>query len=732
MTGTRSITVVGSLFIRCRLVLRLGLRLQCPRGDAIFICLHTKAPPHAGNMYVGVGVVASAAVLACAYRKHKGRFSIKQLLEEERDAELCALLERTAATPAPEELVMLVGNAETPNKALRVLLALREDAVVNARLESGWSTTLAAAAAGNTEGMLLLLDHGGNPVCETYHVIHVAATNGHVGTVRALLQMYPDSISRATPTGETPLHMAARSGHWNVMSVLISKGAPLDEGDKQGNTPLHLATYTTNVLCIRLLVNAGAKFVRRRDGLTPLHTAIIKGKMKCIKELLHLRPSGMDLESADKFGQTPLHVACSHLQLDACLCLIKNGADIYAKDHDGLTPLHSLLKKPAMKCPIPPLNLFLEVVDALKHTMGEGDNDGYTPMHVVSCIKDDAGEAIAKHMVALGCDPTVENAHGWTPLHMANERGNTAVFNVYASKVGEEWLRTFDPNKAKMAIDTIPSHIACIAEEKRKAVLDDNVTLEGVCKLISSGRVKNIIALTGAGISVASGIPDYRSKDGVYRQQGTADVPVRDMFSEAYCLKDPQGFYTLASKLFHNKEPSLTHRFLKLLDDKGLLRRVYTQNVDDLEVKAGIPRERVVQCHGTFGKLRCTGCAFNSEMKVLPGDVPVCPDCGAALRPDVVFFGEPLPDVFNARHNDMSDCDLLLVMGTSLVVYPFAGLPNEVNTLTPRLLINKEETGPWKNRSIGALKHNYRDVFAQGACDDVVGQMTKLIGWDLQ
>merc|ERR1712242_295760 len=110
---------------------------------------------------------------------------------------------------------------------------------------------------------------------------------------------------------------------------------------------------------------------------------------------------------------------------------------------------------------------------------------------------------------------------------------------------------------------------------------------------------------------------------------------------------------------------------------------------------------------------------------------PPCCKCGALLRPNVVFFGESLPtDYIRYSSEDMESCDLLIVIGTSLVVYPVAGLVNRVSSLTPRLLLNREAVGPWQNSEKN--EENYRDAVWKGGCDEGAAELARLLGWHLE
>ncbi|KAA0203001.1 hypothetical protein HAZT_HAZT006704, partial [Hyalella azteca] len=200
---------------------------------------------------------------------------------------------------------------------------------------------------------------------------------------------------------------------------------------------------------------------------------------------------------------------------------------------------------------------------------------------------------------------------------------------------------------------------------------------------MQSGRCKNIITMAGAGISTSAGIPDFRSPgSGLYSNLQKYDLPYPEaIFELGFFRQNPQPFFTLAKELYPGSfNPTPSHFFVKLLEEKGLLLRHYTQNIDTLEHVAGISESKLIEAHGSFRTAHCLGCrkSYNQDWikdEVFADRVPSCESCGAVVKPDIVFFGEALPDRFyKAVATDFRKCDLLIVMGTSLTVQPFASL----------------------------------------------------------
>ncbi|XP_031571475.1 NAD-dependent protein deacetylase sirtuin-2-like [Actinia tenebrosa] len=285
-------------------------------------------------------------------------------------------------------------------------------------------------------------------------------------------------------------------------------------------------------------------------------------------------------------------------------------------------------------------------------------------------------------------------------------------------------------------------------EEKEKPEqLLEEVTFEGAAKYIKSEKCKNIIVMTGAGISTAAGIPDFRSPGtGLYDNLQKYNLPSpQSVFEIGYFRENPEPFYMLAKELYPGTfKPTISHYFIKLLENKGVLLRNYTQNIDTLERIAGLSSENIVEAHGTFHSAHCIECRkeYTQEWvkdKVFKDKIPKCSACEGIVKPDIVFFGESLPKrFFNLVDNDLHKCDMLIVMGTSLVVQPFASLIDRVPLTTPRLLINREKAAN-RGDMWGILmgtggfafdeEHNYRDVAWLGDTDDGCVALADLLGW---
>lgn len=351
-------------------------------------------------------------------------------------------------------------------------------------------------------------------------------------------------------------------------------------------------------------------------------------------------------------------------------------------------------------------------------------------------------------------------------------------------------------------------------------------------KLVDAiNKAKNIIVLTGAGISTSLGIPDFRSQSGLYTKLASLGLSdPQEVFDLNIFRQDPSVFYAIAREILPvTTKFSPTHLFIKLLQDKGKLLRNYTQNIDNLEHYAGILPEKMVQCHGSFATATCQTCGYKTKGENLFGDIrnqivsrcPVCkkvaneyitkaklspeslrrkkrkykhkgqysandsnsdsddqrnkfiglegeginlhkqlypifspqnkselfldPDPSSKsvwdregcpqltpsmvsnpqfgiMKPDITFFGEPLPTTFEETLIDADDhkCDLLLCIGTSLKVSPVSETVRIVPRSTVQVYVSKTP-----------ISHNEFDVTFLGACDDVLEHLCNKLGWKM-
>lgn len=311
--------------------------------------------------------------------------------------------------------------------------------------------------------------------------------------------------------------------------------------------------------------------------------------------------------------------------------------------------------------------------------------------------------------------------------------------------------------------------------------------LASLAQFILSDGCQSIVALTGAGVSVASGIPDFRSAGGMY---DTLKPELLTASKQQQQLMSHDPTYCVSWEIFRNNQfpylevrrpfilgtrerrwkATLAHRFVELLHSKtGKLTRLYTQNIDGLDRQCEeIPDDKIVPVHGTLSKVRCEGCGHEMDFDAFCGVVKtqikdiygvdlldsapetstpiLCDSCRKPLvKPSTVLFGRSLPsEFFDCFGRDMPACDLLLVAGTSLVVSPANSLVGAVPSTTVRVIVNRDPVGQdlgieySKNAGSGSPPSNDRsvetscegrDLWARGSCDEVFLDLIHHLGW---
>lgn len=221
----------------------------------------------------------------------------------------------------------------------------------------------------------------------------------------------------------------------------------------------------------------------------------------------------------------------------------------------------------------------------------------------------------------------------------------------------------------------------------------------------------NIVFFGGAGVSTESGIPDFRSTDGIYHQQ--YDYPPEEILSHTFFLRNPGEFFRFyrAKMLCLDAKPNAAHRKLAQWEQKGKLKAIVTQNIDGLHQAAG--SKKVFELHGSVLRNTCIRCGrFYDAQSILRSEgVPHC-DCGGIIKPDVVLYEEGLDQrTLQGAVDVIADADMLIVGGTSLAVYPAAGLVDFYagNRL---VLINRDET-PLDGRADLVLHGKIGEIMAQ-------------------
>lgn len=224
-------------------------------------------------------------------------------------------------------------------------------------------------------------------------------------------------------------------------------------------------------------------------------------------------------------------------------------------------------------------------------------------------------------------------------------------------------------------------------------MVDFEERLNSLRKLINIS--KNTVFLGGAGVSTESGIPDFRSKNGLYNQKDNefSNYDPEYLLSHSCLMNNPSLFYDFYNKNmdFSETQPNIVHKKLSELENEGKLSAIITQNIDGLHQKAG--SKNVIEIHGTTQTGYCVECGQSCLGEMLFSescDIPLC-TCGGMLRPDVVLYEENLPqDAWNKAIEAVNNAELFIIGGTSLSVYPARDLV--FYTRCPIVVINRDET----------------------------------------
>lgn len=225
--------------------------------------------------------------------------------------------------------------------------------------------------------------------------------------------------------------------------------------------------------------------------------------------------------------------------------------------------------------------------------------------------------------------------------------------------------------------------------------------LETLKSLIIESRMT--VALTGAGVSTLSGIPDFRSTSGVYANRWHG-YDVEEVLSISFFNRNPHLFYQWGQQFMYHleqKSPSVIHTLLAVLEEKGYLNALFTQNIDMLHTKAG--SKKCWELHGSAAHHSCTVCnAHYSYEQIAPvvqkHEVPRCTRCQAIVRPDIVFYGENLdPSVINRAVEMFRQASLCIVLGSSLLVQPAASLPSYALAHGSDLVIVNAQSTSYEN-----------------------------------
>lgn len=239
-----------------------------------------------------------------------------------------------------------------------------------------------------------------------------------------------------------------------------------------------------------------------------------------------------------------------------------------------------------------------------------------------------------------------------------------------------------------------------------------NSKIEELKRIIEESN--NIVFFGGAGVSTESGIPDFRSANGIYNQDLGREVSPEEMISHTFYVRHPDAFFEFYKDklIYPDAEPNDCHKALAELERQGKVKAVVTQNIDGLHQKAG--SQVVYELHGSTLRNYCENChAFYDEKFILDADgVPHCAKCGGRVKPDVVLYEEGLDEaVIQGAVDAISKADTLIIGGTTLVVYPAAGLIHYFHG-KHLVLINKSSTSADSLADL-VINDNIGEVFRQ-------------------
>ena len=607
-----------------------------------------------------------------------------------------------------------------------------------------------------------------------YNALHAAVLMGQRETAALLLGSIGLKMDSAAKDGSTVLHAASRS-HLSKLNedsalqfyeLLVRNSHPdiLSAQDSFGMTPLHSAANMSNKVLLRLILRYlytsdnnsrdSKRLFQDDDGTHPTQTACnsLARKYESLEQLKYEKVD-LDVQSAKEESLKQEVESAT----DCIAMLINAGYPLAAQDYSNGTILHSLCWAPYDG----QLSILRDVVERIR----AADMDGEMQLrNLVGVLNDDGFSCL--HFVAKS-KPAKKNGPA-APTSSYLQMRNDEVIELLRPFVSESFLRgCIDyPDDGSAASTSNGSKVRSyllrrgphnrISVSDRWSILKGDYSTRGLCSYLKSlPHTPRVVVVAGAGMSTSCGIKDFRSRDGLYADKSTAGL-----FTLQYLETQPRLFYETFHELFvpvldKRIKPSKTHALLALLKQLGWLLRVYTQNIDMLEYEVGLSEDDIVECHGSCREAQCTKCSFRVTTRaametafwshVRLSKPPHCTACGSLLRPAITFFGEPMPERFLLANQDLPSCDLVMVIGTSLVVYPVAALPQSANSKAVRVLLNRESSGCFQfvppspppviiaddMREEHRQRHEksiYRDIFLQGDCDTSAEGLADALG----
>lgn len=276
------------------------------------------------------------------------------------------------------------------------------------------------------------------------------------------------------------------------------------------------------------------------------------------------------------------------------------------------------------------------------------------------------------------------------------------------------------------------------------------LSLKGVARYMMTAQCQNILVLTGHGISAPAGIPNYRKFGGVPARELMGDKgwmekeDAKNLFEKHHFALQPYGMIRFVQALWPgNHRPTYAHYFIRTLQEKGLLLRNWTENVDNLEKVCGIRDDKLVEFYGSFLKWRCENIKCNTAYDLLwlkerleMYQFPNCSKCFGKTSPEIRWYHEEAVSLNRQASVDAENCDLLIILGSDLLMAPFCTIPKHVPWDVPRLVIN--DISPENDTDLMDMNVNfdfdsenaYRDVLWEGNTDLGILSLCSYLHWD--
>jgi len=596
--------------------------------------------------------------------------------------------------------------------------------------EAKWTPLHIAASKGHLDCAQLILSFGVKSVInekdsKSCTALLMASCNGYSDIVELLLN-YDADPSIPVTDGRTPLHYAAHNNNPEIVKLILDarqKPAaelwdddPLYMLNKSKCSALHESTIMGDLESTKLLVEAGADInITSRDGSTPLTSAIMRGHIDIIKYLLE-QPN-IDILTPTMFGFTPLISAASKAQNDIVELLLRDKdliQNMLYRDNDGSTALHHACQS-IINNPIDTIKILLD--KAKKSNLEEYvdcvDFSGSTPL-LSACWHDSQYlPDIIDTLISYGADPRKENKYGWCCLHVLSQQSSARSKEIY-NKIKEHIMKT-DPQFFDTFSTTVKDtpieyyqhplmrkHLQ-IPLKERMSVLDGDVSTRGISKKINK-------AIQDKNLKIAVLLGDDYNEN--------LDLPsLSDLETLAYDTENYINNSKKFNEIVKNKyypiykkqlEKTNVHKFISFLNEKDLLKYLFTQNIDMMEFQADIPKEKIITSYGSFYyPKKCTSChnILSEEEeetyywnKINDNLSPECPKCNNLLQPDIRFSPENIEERFlNYCEADKLDVNLLIIIGLKNETYPFDQLISNVPINCARLLINKHNIDEFAN-----------------------------------